>query len=410
MAIPALFLCLLTFSCCLPADPLLDIPAVYDDVLRFSTLPQGSSNNELLASLWGVYARSERFDFGHLNIRGWPVCDECFQRLFSVSESTWKRRRADVRSGLVYWEHGNAAHEAYYSTKGYLSRAWMHKWFCALGDYQPDTSQVHLPPMDKKDIWAEMHSELGQDCVSTQYFYKVWAHDFPDHLIPGDQRVGKCKECADLHERIVDEKDFKRRMQHKLERTLHVRFVRRERLVYHRLRQRCRQSPGESILIILDGMDQNKTNLPTFHCGDHPRQVSARIIGAIVHGATKKMYAYVVTHFTKESNTMMEVLSRVLDDQDTLPPHLIIQLDNTSQDNKNVKIFSFLATLVETGQFESVTVNFLPVGHTHVRMDLLFLLLLTLFLFLDWFELLFKVFMCISLVFVRRKTSTRCSP
>ena len=63
---------------------------------------------------------------------------------------------------------------------------------------------------------------------------------------------------------------------------------------------------------------------------------------------------------------MIGVLSRVLADQTDLPPNLVIQLDNTSQDNKNQMLFTYLATLVETKQFDSVTVNFLPVGHTHV--------------------------------------------
>ena len=371
--IPAFFLCLLSWSCCLPVDPVLDVVALYQDVLRFGTLPQANRNNELMSALLGVYNRIDDPDFGTLNVRGWPVCTECYQAMYGVSDSTWRRRQAEIRRGSVFWEHGNSAHEPYYSTKGFLCRAWMNQFFCALGDYQPDTGHVHLPPMDKIDIFREMEQEIGGDCFSRPYFYKVWADEFPEHTIPPEQRLGKCKECADLHERILDCKDLKRRMELKVKRTQHIRFVRKERLTYHRWRQRCRQFPNQSMLIILDGMDQNKTNIPCFNCGDQPQPLTARIVGAIVHGATKKCYAYVVTHFTKESNTMVEVLSRVLADQDTLPPHLVIQLDNTATDNKNVKLFSFLAALVETGRFEAITVNFLPVGHTHVCMNLSFI-------------------------------------
>ena len=57
----------------------------------------------------------------------------------------------------------------------------------------------------------------------------------------------------------------------------------------------------------VDGMDQSKTNIPCFNCGDNPFQMCARVVGAIAHGATKKSYAYAVTHFTKETNTMIEV-------------------------------------------------------------------------------------------------------
>ena len=71
--------------------------------------------------------------------------------------------------------------------------------------------------------------------------------------------------------------------------------------------------------------------------------------------------------FTKETNTGLEALRRTIDAQENLPPTLILQLDNTSQENKNSHLFAFVAQLVEAKVFERVIVNFLPVGHTHVR-------------------------------------------
>ena len=92
-----------------------------------------------------------------------------------------------------------------------------------------------------------------------------------------------------------------------------------------------------------------------------------RVIGALVHTAQKLSYAFLVTDFTKETNTNIEVLRRVLDDQAVLPPTLVLQLDNTSQENKNSHLFTFLAELIEAKVFERIIINFLPVGHTHVR-------------------------------------------
>ena len=79
---PALFLALLAWSCCLLDDPSLNIVWLYHDVLRFSTLPQGMRNNELLDSLHSVYVRdADGDDFRQLSIHGWPVCDSCYQIL-----------------------------------------------------------------------------------------------------------------------------------------------------------------------------------------------------------------------------------------------------------------------------------------------------------------------------------------
>ena len=80
--------------------------------------------------------------------------------------------------------------------------------------------------------------------------------------------------------------------------------------------------------VILDGMDQSKTDLPDYNSGESPVQMTCRVVGAIIHRATKVSQAYIVSHFTKETNTMIEVLRRVIDSQDDLPPVLVIQLDN----------------------------------------------------------------------------------
>jgi len=104
------------------------------------------------------------------------LCTECYQTMYGVLDSTWRRRQAEMRRGSVFWEHGNSAHEPYYSTKGFLCRACMNQFFCALGDYQPDTGHVHLPLMDKIDIFREMEQEIGGDCFSRPYFYYACHH------------------------------------------------------------------------------------------------------------------------------------------------------------------------------------------------------------------------------------------
>ena len=54
------------------------------------------------------------------------------------------------------------------------------------------------------------------------------------------------------------------------------------------------------------------------------------------------------------------------------PPHLYLQLDNTSRENKNWCVLTYLAVLIFVGVFETVGVSFLPVGHTHEDIDAVF--------------------------------------
>lgn len=242
----------------------------------------------------------------------------------------------------------------------------MSDFFTTLGDFQPDSGQIHLPPMDQQDVYNECKQELDEKCVSPSHFGHIWHREFNDVVIPEKQRLGKCEQCEDFHEQIISSRDPREREAIKQRRVQHIKFVRRERLVYHRWRKRCKDEPEKYMCVILDGMDQNKTNLPSFNTGESPDGITVRIIGGLIHSAQKTAHAYLVTHFTKETNTMIEVLRRVLESRDTLPPTLVLQLDNTSQENKNSHFFAYLSALVHAGTFERIVVNFLPVGHTHV--------------------------------------------
>ena len=200
----------------------------------------------------------------------------------------------------------------------------MAEHFYTLGDFQPDTGQVHLPPCDKKDIHKEMVVELKELAVTLGQFYLIWEQEYSDVKVPPQQRLGTCEKCSGFHERIVSERDQATRDGIKRERLAHLKDVKADRLVYHTLRGQAREEPDKYIVVILDGMDQSKTNIPCFSNGDAASYVTVRVIGALVHGSIKRAYAYLVTEFTKETNTMIEVLQRTLDAQPSLPPTLYL--------------------------------------------------------------------------------------
>ena len=56
--------------------------------------------------------------------------------------------------------------------------------------------------------------------------------------------------------------------------------------------------------------------------------------------------------------------------------HLCIQSDNTISQAKNSLVGQFLAHLVAADHFETCTLNFQTVGHTHEDTDLVFGILL----------------------------------
>ncbi len=366
LSAPAIFLSLVMASCCLFWTTTLTPTWLFGEHLRHKTLPQAEAITEQLHVLTAAWHREED-TFDTFRLEGFDLCETCFTTLYGISSSTWHNRKGQVRAGQRQFEHGSSGHGGRVTENGYNCRLWMADYFYTLGDHQPDTGQIHIPPGDKKDIFIEMQAELGQECISEPHFYKVWTEEFAEVRIPAQQRLGKCKTCDEFHKEIVATRDPARRAQVKSDRKEHMTLVKKDRMVYHSWRKKARDEPEKYMVIITDGMDQSKTDIPNHNTSESVGSLPVRVIGAIVHGARKLAYAYLVTDFTKETNTSIEVLRRTIDAQEKLPPTLIVQLDNTSQENKNSHLFAFLAELTEARVFECIIVNFLPVGHTHVR-------------------------------------------
>ncbi|WAR29886.1 hypothetical protein MAR_003454, partial [Mya arenaria] len=113
-----------------------------------------------------------------------------------------------------------------------------------------------------------------------------------------------------------------------------------ERSYYYKKREASRKEPTKYMSIIIDGMDQSKTNLPHF-TGRLPKSLSAadllktHITGAICHGHGG-MYSFLdINQFPHDPNLTIDVILRILEKTVTTNVHL----------------------------------SFLPVGHTHEDID-----------------------------------------
>ena len=131
---------------------------LYREHLRHNTLSQEEMNTEQLHILTQAWQREED-TFDTFRLEGFDLCETCFTSFYGISSSTWQNRKAKVRSGKRHWEHASKGHTGRLTEAGYLSRIWMTDYFYTLGDHQPDTGHIHLPPGDKKDIHSEMNAE-----------------------------------------------------------------------------------------------------------------------------------------------------------------------------------------------------------------------------------------------------------
>jgi len=147
-----------------------------------------------------------------------------------------------------------------------------------------------------------------------------------------------------------------------------------ERVEYYTAREQSYHDPENILCIIIDAMTETSTSVPLQSReskGFQPATFKTALIGALVHGA-EGFYGY-TTNGIKGARVTAEVIHRTLmklkKTRKVWPKQLILQLDNTSAENKNHTVMAYCAWLVATGVFECVQVRFLMVGHTHEDID-----------------------------------------
>ena len=144
---------------------------------------------------------------------------------------------------------------------------------------------------------------------------------------------------------------------------------RAERRKYYNHREKARSEPNKYVTIIIDGMDQSKTNVPhllhTTKSTQNLWRLRTHLTGVLLHTRNfkgKKAYGfYDILQFPHDCNLTIHALLKALVDLSSsgsgegLPEVLYLQLDNCYRENKNKYLFSFCALLVQQKIFQKVS-------------------------------------------------------
>lgn len=158
-------------------------------------------------------------------------------------------------------------------------------------------------------------------------------------------------------------------------------YYRNERKKYHLHREKARANPNRYITIIIDGMDQSKTNLPSMVQEAKSTQnlfrLRTHLTGALVHTRSphgKHIFAfYDMLQWAHDSNMTIQVLSQVVHSfRDKLPPTLYLQLDNCGHENKNRYLLGYCALLVSKDVFTKVAIYRLVYNHYSIHGQLFY--------------------------------------
>jgi hypothetical protein len=210
--------------------------------------------------------------------------------------------------------------------------------------------------------------------------YRLWKKFFWYVHIKKWIPFAMCDECMELFARLMASKDPQEREEIKFGRQKH-----RDRCAafrrFHELRiQFGLTMKDEFLSLIVDGMDNQKTQLPRLEGKLHSKTLNnvgeflaTKLLGVLAHGYG--FYGgWCLPRYEGGSNLVCTVLLRVIQiikaqRQGTLPPVLLIQADNCGRENKNQYMIAFLGWLLLKGYFKEIRMFFLTVGHTHCILD-----------------------------------------
>ncbi|KAJ8299830.1 hypothetical protein KUTeg_022577 [Tegillarca granosa] len=170
--------------------------------------------------------------------------------------------------------------------------AWLHFYAIKYAEQQPDQVKLHLPPCLTKGsvymMYTEEMTEKGIKIISISHFYLLWRKCLNFISIPQQSTFSKCDICTQIKTKLSSTKDKAIRAALQKLRHNHLRKQSLERRKYHKHAMKARLYPEKYVSIIIDGMDQKKTQIPhllyisSFIAGMW--KLRTHLVGAIVHG------------------------------------------------------------------------------------------------------------------------------
>ncbi|CAC5414125.1 Fibrinogen-like protein A,Ryncolin-4,Fibrinogen C domain-containing protein 1-A,Ficolin-1-A,Ficolin-2,Ficolin-1,Fibrinogen C domain-containing protein 1-B,Fibrinogen C domain-containing protein 1 [Mytilus coruscus] len=221
----------------------------------------------------------------------WSVCVIAFLTVIGMPLSTYYTLRKRYKLGeKVIGRQGKRKDQQMSATQ--TATIWLHDYANKFAEKQPDKTRLHLPPCLTKASLYEMYKddmeEHAEQTISLSHFYWMWRNCVSYVSIPANSRLSKCNICTQIKTKMVETKDQNARMELKRTREQHLLKQSLERRKYYKHAHKARQHPDKYMSIIIDGMDQSKTEIPNFlylsSLTAGMWKLTTHLVGALVHG------------------------------------------------------------------------------------------------------------------------------
>jgi hypothetical protein len=290
----------------------------------------------------------------------WCAFNGCPPSTFYNNKRKWMEGNRDI-------EHGNTG-----KTNTRMNTAFASEYLeyqkNSFGDYMPHNCKVMMPPYDQAQFYSMyclriLSAENGGVPVSKETFRNLIVADTCMCFRSMRSKKSAFADCDTCHALKKQQSDLIRQMivpksqfqVIKLILKAHIDHTNAERLQYRCNAMQSLLQSDDFISIVIDAMDQFKSNMPYMERFpkelDKLERIRNRLIGVLVHGHSPAKHVFhIFENVASDSNLTLTILLMVLQRVEAarktkgkkLPRKLFLQLDNCPAENKNRFVFSVL--------------------------------------------------------------------
>jgi len=236
--------------------------------------------------------------------------------------------------------------------------------------------------LKKKDYYSIYKEEIEGRAgslppVSRGRFTELWDARFPHIKLPKYTAVQtKCQTCS-LLDVYAEEHCHTKQQRAELRdlRKYHASMYRKQRLWYHKVREKAMKEPEDNMSCIGDGMAQIHNALPSYSKSGTqtaPMTFDTHFQGMITHGKRFTIFRS-FGNVGKGTNVAVYAWLRHLEieyreNNNKLPDTLFFQVDGGGE-NANEILVGVSELLIHWGLTKKIVLTRLPVGHTHEDID-----------------------------------------
>ncbi|XP_076080822.1 uncharacterized protein LOC143051779 [Mytilus galloprovincialis] len=306
------------------------------------------------------------------HFHGKIICMRKWTDLLGISTATYYRLLKLLKEDIMMVEKVRKNH--YHNIKGLHAVAFMDNFIDEYGDPSPERDVVLLPDCINIKYMYDEYKTIPGLCLKERRFYQLFSEKFEKIVsFVKTKNINPCDICMKVKMEMHKLKDAVKKDQLKKDLKVHLDRQRSERRDYYKKKDEALMKPKEVLSIIIDGMDQSKTNIPHFKGWTRPKcgaaALKTHITGCLVHGSQLYLYTDLLQWPHDPNLTITCLVNAITSNTKVLPPKLYVQCDNCGRENKNKYVIGFLGYLCLSGYIKEAYLSFLLKGHTHEDID-----------------------------------------